>query len=192
MTGLWISVPVHDDTPYDDDHLHEECAVFGIYGTKDAAIQTVLGLHALQHRGQEAVGIVSFDGANFHAHRGAGHVGHNFDARRKRHQRLAGHAAIGHTRYSTTGGDASQNIQPLFADFSFGGLAVCHNGNLTNALELRRALVEAGAIFQSTTDTETVLHLTAQSRKSSVRDRITRRWPRSKAPSRSSTSPIPA
>ncbi len=147
--------------PFDDDKLKEECAVFGIFGTVDASRLTALGLHALQHRGQEATGIVSFDGREFHAHRELGHVGDVFDKDRGTVERLAGHAAIGHNRYSTTGDPMVRNIQPLFADFEFGGLAVAHNGNLTNALQLRRELVQGGSIFQSTTDTETLIHLLA-------------------------------
>jgi amidophosphoribosyltransferase len=147
--------------PFDDDKLKEECAVFGVYGTEDAASLTALGLHALQHRGQEATGIVTFDGMEFPAHRELGHVGDVFDKERGIVEKLRGHAAIGHNRYSTTGDPMIRNIQPLFADFAFGGLAVAHNGNLTNALRLRRELVNGGAIFQSTTDTETLIHLLA-------------------------------
>jgi amidophosphoribosyltransferase len=147
--------------PFDDDKFHEECAVFGIFGTEDASKHTALGLHALQHRGQEATGIVSFDGKEFHAHRETGQVGDVFDKDRGIVEKLKGFAAIGHNRYSTTGGDMVRNIQPLFADFEFGGLAVAHNGNLTNALRLRKELVKHGAIFQSTTDTETLIHLMA-------------------------------
>jgi amidophosphoribosyltransferase len=147
--------------PFDDDKLREECAVFGIFGTEDAARHTALGLHALQHRGQEATGIVSFDGREFNAHRELGHVGDVFDKDRGIVEKLTGFAAIGHNRYSTTGDPMARNIQPLFADFEFGGLAVAHNGNLTNALTLRTELVKHGAIFQSTTDTETLIHLMA-------------------------------
>lgn len=147
--------------PFDDDKLHEECAVFGIYGTEDASKHTALGLHALQHRGQEATGIVSFDGTEFNAHRERGHVGDVFDKARGTVEKLTGFAAIGHNRYSTTGDPMVRNIQPFFADFEFGGLAVAHNGNLTNALTLRKELVGNGAIFQSTTDSETLIHLMA-------------------------------
>lgn len=147
--------------PFDDDKLHEECAIFGIWGTEDASRHTALGLHALQHRGQEATGIVCFDGKEFPAHRELGHVGDVFDKDRGIIDKLNGFAAIGHNRYSTTGDPMVRNIQPLFADFEFGGLAVAHNGNLTNALNLRKELVQNGAIFQSTTDTETLIHLLA-------------------------------
>lgn len=146
--------------PFDDDKLHEECAVFGILGTEEAAALTALGLHALQHRGQEAAGIVSYDGNQFPAHRDMGLVGDIF-SRQSIMERLAGHAAIGHTRYSTTGETMMRNIQPLYADLEFGGLAVAHNGNLTNALTMRKELVHQGCIFQSTTDTEIIIHLMA-------------------------------
>src|SRR5690606_9208492 len=122
--------------PFDDDKLHEECGVFGIWGNDDAAAHTVLGLHALQHRGQAAAGIVSFDGTHFPSHRGLGHVAENFSSEEVIRQ-LPGYAAIGHNRYATTGATVPRNIQPLFADFAFGGLAIAHNGNLTNAATLR-------------------------------------------------------
>jgi amidophosphoribosyltransferase len=146
--------------PFDDDKLHEECALFGILGNEEAAALTALGLHALQHRGQEAAGIVTYDGNQFPAHRDMGLVGDIF-SRNSVMQRLAGHAAIGHTRYSTTGETMMRNVQPLFADLEFGGLAIAHNGNLTNALTMRKALVHQGCIFQSTTDTEIIIHLMA-------------------------------
>ena len=149
--------------PFDDDKLHEECAVFGILGSDEAAALTALGLHALQHRGQEAAGIVSFDGTQFPAHREMGLVGDIF-GRHSVIQRLNGHSAIGHTRYSTTGDSGMRNVQPLYADLEFGGLAIAHNGNLTNALTMRRELVHRGCIFQSTTDTEIIIHLMATRR----------------------------
>jgi amidophosphoribosyltransferase len=118
--------------PFDDDKLHEECGVFGIFGPGgEAAAHTALGLHALQHRGQEASGIVAFDGVNFNAHRGLGHVSENFSSEATM-AKLKGHAAIGHNRYATTGETMLRNVQPLFADFAFGGFALAHNGNLTN------------------------------------------------------------
>ncbi|MCC7275733.1 MAG: class II glutamine amidotransferase, partial [Alphaproteobacteria bacterium] len=157
--------------PYDDDHLKEECGVFGIYGHPDAAAHTALGLHALQHRGQEAAGIVSYDGSQFHAHRGLGQVGDNFGAEGII-QTLVGSTAIGHVRYATTGETVLRNVQPLFADFEFGGLAICHNGNLTNAYAIRRELVRRGSLFQSTTDTEVIVHLIATSLRASVVDRM--------------------
>ena len=156
-----------------DDRLGEECAIFGIFGTPDAGAHTALGLHALQHRGQEATGIVSWDGEQFHAHRGLGHVAENFGSGSRSGVRyVVGHAAIGHNRYSTTGGGDLRNVQPLFADTALGGLALCHNGNLTNALELRHELVRQGCLFQSTTDTETIIHLMARSRAPTLSDRM--------------------
>ncbi len=157
--------------PFDDDHLKEECGIIGIYGADQAATLAVLGLHALQHRGQEAAGIVSCDGRVFHQHRAMGHVADNFS-----HpaviDTLPGHAAIGHTRYSTTGETALRNVQPLFADFAFGGFAIGHNGNLTNAAAIRRELVKRGSLFQSTTDTEIIQHLMATHLRGNVVDRL--------------------
>ena len=150
----------------------EECGLFGIYGMADAATHTALGLHALQHRGQEAAGIVAYDGEQFHSHRALGLVGDNFNSTETMTQ-LSGDMAIGHVRYSTTGGTVLRNIQPLFADFKFGGLAVAHNGNLTNAYKIRQELVQRGCIFQSTSDTETIIHLIAISEYGRVVDRIT-------------------
>src|SRR5207237_1439525 len=155
----------------DADHFHVECGVFGIYGHPDAAALTALGLHALQHRGQEAAGIVAYDGSQFNAHRGPGLVGDNFGSRDVI-DRLPGTIAIGHCRYATTGEVAKCNIQPLFADFEFGGLAICHNGNLTNSYQLRRQLVRRGSIFQSTSDTEVIVHLIATSLKDTVVERL--------------------
>ncbi len=152
-----------DSTSFDDDKLHEECGVFGIFGHEDAAAHTALGLHALQHRGQEAAGIVSFDGRHFNSHRSLGHVGDHFSAENII-RRLEGHSAVGHVRYSTTGETLLRNVQPLFADLAGGGCAIAHNGNLTNAYALRRQLVNNGAIFQSTMDTEVIVHLIANSR----------------------------
>jgi len=157
--------------PFDDDKLHDECGVFGIYGTAEAAPHAALGLHALQHRGQEAAGIVTFGGGQFHAHRDLGHVGDIFSSERVIGQ-LAGGAAIGHVRYSTTGETVLRNVQPLFADLDFGGFALAHNGNLTNAMARRRDLVGRGALFQSTTDTEVIVHLVATSRAGSPVDRL--------------------
>ncbi|GAA4777423.1 amidophosphoribosyltransferase [Stakelama sediminis] len=148
--------------PFDDDKLHEECGVFGVSGAEDASALAALGLHALQHRGQEAAGITSFDGAHFHTHRAMGHVAGNFD-RDDVIRALPGHAAVGHVRYSTTGETALRNVQPLYADLASGGFAVAHNGNLSNAMRLRRDLVRSGSIFQSTSDTETIIHLVATS-----------------------------
>lgn len=159
------------DTSALDDKLHEECGVFGIFGHSDAAALTALGLHALQHRGQEACGIVSCDGDQFNAHRALGHVGDNFE-QPEVVEALKGSQAIGHNRYATTGATLLRNVQPLFADFDFGGFAIGHNGNLTNAYQLRRQLVRRGSIFQSTTDTEVIVHLMATSRGGNVIDRL--------------------
>src|SRR3954462_7820106 len=153
------------------DTLREECGVFGIYGHADAAPITALGLHALQHRGQEAAGIVSYDGARFHSERRLGLVGDAF-SKREVIDRLPGHVAVGHVRYSTTGATILRNVQPLFAELNAGGFAVGHNGNLTNGLTLRRELVKNGAMMQSTTDTEVILHLVAQSRRGRFIDRF--------------------
>ncbi len=155
----------------DGDTLREECGVFGIFGHPDAAAITALGLHALQHRGQEAAGIVSFDGRVFHLERKLGLVGDSFSDR-STIERLEGSAAIGHVRYSTTGETVLRNVQPLFAELESGGFAVAHNGNLTNGLTLRRNLVREGALCQSTTDTEVIVHLVARSRKARMIDRF--------------------
>ena len=157
--------------PFDRDKLHEECGVFGVFGQADAAALTALGLHALQHRGQEAAGIVTFDGNHFHSHRAMGHVGDNFGSEAVI-QLLPGSAAVGHNRYSTTGATVARNIQPLFADFESGGFAIAHNGNLTNAGQLRRRLISRGCLFQSTTDTEVIIHLIAISEFNTVVDRL--------------------
>src|SRR5499427_4969811 len=157
--------------PFYADHLHEECGVFRVFGHPDAAALTALGLHALQHRGQEAAGIVAYDGEQFHAHRAMGHVGENFSSKEVI-GKLKGHSAIGHVRYATTGEVAMRNVQPLFADFEFGGLAICHNGNLTNSYHLRRQLVRRGSLFQSTSDTEVIVHLIATSLKHTVEERM--------------------
>ena len=169
-----LSLPdfaIPDPTTDDDDKLHEECGVFGVWNIIDAAAVTALGLHALQHRGQEATGIVSYDGRRFHQQRGLGLVGDNFgDARVI--ASLPGASAIGHNRYATTGETILRNVQPLYADFEFGGFAVGHNGNLTNAVALRKALVRRGCLFQSTTDSEVFVHLIAISLYSTVVDRL--------------------
>lgn len=155
----------------EDDKMHEECGVFGVWGVSDAAAVTALGLHALQHRGQEATGIVAYDGRRFHTHRGLGLVGDNYsDA--KVIAGLPGASAVGHNRYATTGDTVLRNVQPLYADFEFGGFAVAHNGNLTNANELHKQLVRRGCLFQSTTDSEVFVHLIAISLYSTVVDRL--------------------
>ena len=150
-----------------DDKLKEECGVFGVFGHPDAATLTALGLHALQHRGQESAGIVSFDGEHFNNEPYLGLVGDHFN-KASVIDRLPGHSALGHVRYSTTGNTSLKNIQPLFADLMGGGIACAHNGNLTNGIELRNNLIKKGAIFQSTTDTEALLHLIAQSSKITI------------------------
>ena len=167
------TVPTGSDVFLDDgdDGLREKCGVFGISGHADAAALTALGLHALQHRGQEAAGIVSFDGKRFHSERRLGLVGDNFSDG-KTIERLSGDNAIGHTRYSTTGETILRNVQPVFAELDGGGFALAHNGNLTNGLSLRRQLIREGAIYQSTSDTEVILHLVARSRRNRFIDRL--------------------
>jgi amidophosphoribosyltransferase len=161
---------MNPDFDIDGDRLREECGVFGIYGHPDAAALTALGLHALQHRGQEAAGIVSFDGERFHAERRMGLVGDHFSSE-KIINRLQGRSSLGHVRYSTTGETILRNVQPLFAELSAGGLAVAHNGNITNGLTLRRELISQGAICQSTSDTEVILHLVSRSKKGRIVER---------------------
>ncbi|MGE0053300.1 MAG: amidophosphoribosyltransferase [Hyphomicrobium sp.] len=158
-------------TRFGDDRLREECGVFGIFNHPDSAALTALGLHALQHRGQEAAGIVSYDGRHFHSERRMGLVGDNF-SRAEVLARLKGRMAVGHVRYSTTGEAMLRNVQPLFADIDTGGFAVAHNGNLTNALTLRSELISSGAICQSTSDTEVILHLLSRSKKRRVVERL--------------------
>jgi len=153
------------------DRLREECGVFGILGHPDAAAITALGLHALQHRGQEAAGIVSFDGSRFHSERRLGLVGDTF-SRREVIDRLPGNMSIGHVRYSTTGETILRNVQPLFAELDGGGFAVGHNGNITNALTLRRQLIRDGAMMQSTSDSEVILHLVARAKRNRFVDRF--------------------
>nr|WP_029074179.1 amidophosphoribosyltransferase [Kaistia adipata] len=155
----------------DEDHLHEECGVFGVFGHDDAAALTALGLHALQHRGQEAAGIAAHDGRQFSIERHMGLVGDNF-TRKAVIDRLPGRRAIGHNRYSTTGGAGLRNVQPMFAEFAGGGFAVAHNGNLTNAMTLKRDLQRRGSLFQSTSDTETIIHLIATSIHGRLLDRF--------------------
>src|ERR1700674_2010422 len=159
------------DSDMEGDSLREECGVFVIFGHTEAAAITALGLHALQHRGQEAAGIVSFDGTRFHSERRLGLVGDTL-SRREVIERLPGTSAVGHVRYSTTGETILRNVQPLFAELNAGGLAVAHNGNLTNGLTLRRELIREGAICQSTSDTEVVLLLSARSRRPRIVERF--------------------
>ena len=155
----------------DGDKLREECGIFGVIGAKEAAAMTALGLHALQHRGQEAVGIVSFDGQEFFARRGLGHVAQVFSDSSILEE-LPGEMASGHVRYATTGGQGLRNVQPLHADLARGGFSVAHNGNISNAMALKRELVERGSIFQSTSDTEVIIHLIATSRFPKLLDRF--------------------
>lgn len=157
--------------PFDDDKLREECGIFGVSGADGAAALVALGLHALQHRGQEAAGICSWDGAMFHTQRAQGHVAGNFD-RPDVIESLPGATACGHVRYSTTGETSNRNIQPLYAELASGGFAVAHNGNLSNAMRLRKDLVRTGSIFQSTSDTEVIIHLVATSNYRTLLDRF--------------------
>ncbi len=157
--------------PFDDDKLREECGIFGVSGAEGAAALVALGLHALQHRGQEAAGICSWDGAMFHTQRAQGHVAGNFD-RPDVIESLPGATACGHVRYSTTGETSNRNIQPLYAELASGGFAVAHNGNLSNAMRLRKDLVRTGSIFQSTSDTEVIIHLVATSNYRTLLDRF--------------------
>ncbi len=151
--------------------IKEECGVFGISNNHDASTLTALGLHALQHRGQEGCGIVSFDGKKYHSEKRFGLVGDNFN-KEKVLKKLPGKFAIGHNRYSTTGGTALRNVQPFFADTNAGGIGVAHNGNLTNAITIRNKLVEEGAIFYTTSDTEVIVQLIAKSKRSKTIDKI--------------------
>jgi amidophosphoribosyltransferase len=155
----------------DGDKLREECGVFGAIGAPDASTVAALGLHALQHRGQEAAGITSFDGQEFYSRRGTGHVAENFSSQEALAE-LPGIMAAGHVRYSTTGGSGLRNVQPLYADLAAGGFAVAHNGNISNAQTLRDELVRKGAIFQSMSDTEVIIHLVATSRYPTTIDRL--------------------
>src|ERR1700752_2593225 len=164
-TGIELQDDLEGDT------LREECGVFGIFGHPEAAAITALGLHELQHRGQEAAGIVTYDGSRFHSERRLGLVGDTF-SRRDVIERLPGTIAVGHVRYSTTGATILRNVQPLFAELNGGGFAVGHNGNLTNGLTLRRQLIRDGAIMQSTSDTEVILHLVAHAKRNRFIDRF--------------------
>ena len=156
---------------YNSDKLKEECGVFGVSNHADSSAMVALGLHALQHRGQEGCGIVSYDGKNYHSEKRQGLVGDHFtkgDVIKK----LPGDFAIGHNRYSTTGETSLRNIQPFFADLHGGGISLAHNGNLTNAISLRDALVKDGAIFRTTSDTETIVQLIAKSKRNKMIDKI--------------------
>ncbi|HXQ17104.1 MAG TPA: amidophosphoribosyltransferase [Caulobacteraceae bacterium] len=161
MTDIWR----------DDDRLRLECGVFGVFNTPNASQIVALGLHALQHRGEEACGMASFDGQGFYTERHMGHVAESFSGADLA-ERLPGSYAIGHTRYSTAGASVLRNVQPMFADLEAGGVALAHNGNLTNFLTLRERLVSEGHIFQSTSDSEVIIHLIAMSRKLRFIDRF--------------------
>lgn len=163
-------ITTHPFYDADGDKLREECGIFGAINVPGAASITALGLHALQHRGQEAAGITSFDGTEFFSSRGLGHVADNFTTQTM--AGLPGAMAAGHVRYSTTGGSGLRNVQPLYAELATGGFAIAHNGNLSNAVHLRNDLVRKGAIFQSTSDTEVVIHLVATSRYPTLLDRL--------------------
>ena len=154
-----------------EDRLKEEFGIFGVYNHPEASALVALGLHALQHRGQEACGINSFDGKNFYSIKRRGLVGDNFTDP-KIIEQLKGHSAIGHNRYSTTGAPIIRNIQPFFADLHSGGLSIAHNGNLTNAINIREKMVKEGAIFQTTSDTETLVQLIAKSKRVKTIDKI--------------------
>ncbi|MBL4802830.1 MAG: amidophosphoribosyltransferase [Emcibacter sp.] len=156
---------------FEEDKFHDECGVFGICNHPESTALTVLGLHALQHRGQEAAGVVSCDKKQFHSHKSLGHVADNFNSQPVI-ESLPGDSTIGHVRYSTAGGAGMRNIQPMFADLSGGGFAVAHNGNLTNARLLRQLLVSKGSIFQSTSDSEVIIHLVATSTYQKLKDRF--------------------
>ena len=156
---------------FKSDKLREECGIFGVSNHEDASALVALGLHALQHRGQEGCGIVSYDGKNYHSEKRQGLVGDNF-TKSNVINKLPGKFAIGHNRYSTTGETSLRNIQPFFADLHMGGLSIAHNGNLTNALTLRESLVKEGAIFRTTSDTETIVQLIAKSKRDRIVDKL--------------------
>jgi amidophosphoribosyltransferase len=166
-SAVWSPEP----NRYGDDRLREECGVFGVFGHPEAAALTALGLHALQHRGQEGCGIVTSNGRHFNQERRLGLVGDNFN-KSDVIERLKGHMAVGHNRYSTTGGVVLRNVQPFFADLDTGGFALGHNGNLTNGLTLRQELISNGAVFHATSDTEVILHLVARSKKRRIVERF--------------------
>ncbi|MFM2357237.1 MAG: hypothetical protein RLZZ528_2973, partial [Pseudomonadota bacterium] len=165
----------HYAHPFDDDKLKEECGIFGVIGVADASNFVALGLHALQHRGQEAGGIVSYDPTEgFNSARRFGYVRDNF-TKPDVMETLPGSLAIGHVRYSTAGTKghtAIRDVQPFFGEFAVGGCAIAHNGNLTNATALRKQLIERGAIFQSSSDSECIIHLMARSMQKTLSERI--------------------
>ena len=156
---------------FNSDKLREECGIFGVSSHEDSSALVALGLHALQHRGQEGCGIVSYDGNNYHSEKRQGLVGDHF-TKKEVIKKLPGKFAIGHNRYSTTGETSLRNIQPFFADLHVGGISIAHNGNLTNALALRETLVKDGAIFRTTSDTETIVQLIAKSKRKKIVDKL--------------------
>src|SRR5512132_4618571 len=156
----------------DDDRFHDECGLFGIWNHPEAGNVTYLGLYALQHRGQESAGIAATDGTSFHTEKHMGWVADVFSPERLR--RLPGHRAIGHVRYSTAGSSNLRNAQPITATTAHGPVAIAHNGNLVNAEELRRQLEADGAVFQSSSDTEVILHLLARSEGGTLVDQLAR------------------
>ena len=156
---------------FNSDKLREECGIFGVSSHEDSSALVALGLHALQHRGQEGCGIVSYDGNNYHSEKRQGLVGDHF-TKKEVIKKLPGKFAIGHNRYSTTGEASLRNIQPFFADLHVGGISIAHNGNLTNALALRETLVKDGAIFRTTSDTETIVQLIAKSKRKKIVDKL--------------------
>src|SRR4051812_45361751 len=175
---MTVSLPPAGDrdmlttNPFDDDKLHEECGVFGIWGADHASNFVALGLHALQHRGQEAAGITSFDKQHFPSHRAMGHVAGNFD-RAETMRNLAGRSAIRHVRYSTTGESRLRDIHPLLAELPESGFAAAHTANISSATKLRSALTRRGSIFQSTSDIEVIIQLVASSHFTASLDRLT-------------------
>jgi len=161
---------LHDVEPDNYDHFHDECGVFGVFNHPEAANLTYLGLYAQQHRGQESAGIVSTDGHHFYTHRGMGLVADIFQ--KSDIKNLSGDHSIGHVRYSTSGESGLRNCQPFSYEYAHGGIAMCHNGNIVNAPELRQQLEKKGSIFQSTSDTEVLIHLVARSRATSMKERV--------------------
>ncbi len=158
------------DYTLNDDHFHDECGVFGVFGHPEAANLTYLGLYAMQHRGQESAGIVSTDGHNFYNHKGMGLVADIFQ--KSDIAQLIGRNSIGHVRYSTSGDSALRNCQPFMYEYAHGGIALCHNGNIVNAPDIRHELEKGGSIFQSTSDTEVVMHLIARSSAPTMKERV--------------------
>ncbi|MGB1077222.1 MAG: amidophosphoribosyltransferase [Bdellovibrionales bacterium] len=156
---------------FDADTFHEECGVFAVFNHEEASALTALGLHALQHRGQEAAGIVSQCDDTFYARRALGLVDDTF-GEKDVIDYLEGSMAIGHNRYATSGDTLLKNVQPLYGDLSFGGMAIAHNGNLTNAHDIRNQLIEKGSIFQSTTDSEVIVHLVARSVRKTIEEKL--------------------